>query len=162
MVNEAEQFKEQDELLRKRVESRNKLESYCYNLRSSMLDDEKMKEALGDDAEMLDTTTQETINWLDEEGDENRSADDYDERMKEVEGKLMPIVQKAYQANMPEGQQQSGMPAGFDPSNFNPEEMMKNMTPEQRAQMDEMMKNMTPEQMASAMGGQQSTDDVDE
>lgn len=152
MVNDAEQFKEQDELLRKRVESRNKLESYCYNLRSSMLDDEKMKDALGDDAETLDTTTQETLNWLDEEGDENRTADEYDERMKEVEGKLMPIVQKAYQANMPEEGQPSGMPnmpAGFDPA-----EMMKNMTPEQREQM---------EQMAKTMGQQQSTtEDVDE
>jgi L1 cell adhesion molecule like protein len=160
MVKEAEEFKEDDENMRKRVESKNKLESYCYNLRSSMLDDEKMKEALGDDADLLDTTTQETLNWIDED-DGSRSFEEYDERMKEVEGQLMPIVQKAYQSNMPQGQSQ-GMPQGFDPNNFNPEEMMKNMSPEQRAQMEEMMKNMSPEQMASAMGQQQTTDDVDE
>ena len=40
---------------------------------------------------------------------------------------------------------QPGMPGGFDPSSMgdmNPEEMMKNMTPEQQQQLEKMMKNM--------------------
>ena len=40
-----------------------------------------------------------------------------------------------------EPQQGNGMPNGFDPSQM--EEMFKNMTPEQRAQMENMASNMS-------------------
>ncbi len=36
MVDDAEKFKEEDEIQRKRIESRNKLESYIYNLQNSI------------------------------------------------------------------------------------------------------------------------------
>ena len=101
MVEEAEKFKEEDEKVRQRVESRNKLENYCYSLRSTVVDNEKMKESLGEDMNTIDTMTNETLKWLDEEGDDDRTAEDYDNKMKEVEGQLMPLVQKAYQASMP-------------------------------------------------------------
>lgn len=101
MVQEAEKYKEADERTRQRVESRNKLENYCFSLRSTVLENEQMKTALGDDMKTIDTVTQQTLDWLDEEGDMERTAEDYDSRMKEVEGQLMPLVQKAYQANMP-------------------------------------------------------------
>ena len=54
MVKEAEEFKEQDDALKEKVESRNKLESYLFSVRSSMLSDDKMKSALGEDADTLD------------------------------------------------------------------------------------------------------------
>ena len=101
MVNDAEKFRDEDEKIRLRVEAKNKLENYCYSLRSSMLDDEKMKTALGDDAELLDKTTQSALDWI-ETDDGSRTAEEYEARMKEVEGMMMPLVQKAYQANMPE------------------------------------------------------------
>ena len=94
MVGEAEQFKEADEKVRARVESRGKLENYCYSLRSTVLDNEQMKQALGDDMNTIDTVTQSTLDWLEEEGDGDRTAEEYDSRMKEVEGQLMPLVQK--------------------------------------------------------------------
>jgi heat shock protein 1/8 len=103
MVKEAEQYKEADEAVKQRIESRNKLENYCYSLRSTVLDNDNMKQALGDDMNTIDTVTQETLDWLDAEEDCDRTAEDYDSRMKEVEGQLMPLVQKAYQANMPQG-----------------------------------------------------------
>ena len=71
-----------------------------------------MKEALGDDMTTIDTETQSTLDWLEEEGDGDRTAEEYDTRMKEVEGQLMPLVQKAYQANMPTGAE-GGMPGGM-------------------------------------------------
>jgi heat shock 70kDa protein 1/2/6/8 len=101
MVNDAEKFKDEDEKIRLRVEAKNKLENYCYSLRSSMLDDEKMKTALGDDASTLDEETQSTLTWIDED-DGSRETAEYETKHKELEAKLMPIVQKAYQSNMPE------------------------------------------------------------
>ena len=99
MVNEAEKFKEEDDLVVKRVEAKNKLEGYVYNVRSTILNEEKMKTALGDDLTVVQTTVDDTIKWL----DENTSAtmEEYEAKQKEVETLMMPLIQKAYQANMP-------------------------------------------------------------
>jgi len=99
MVKNAEKFKEEDELIVKRVEAKNKLEGYVYNIRSTMLNEDKMKTALGDDLTVVQSTVDETIKWI----DENTSAtmEEYEAKQKEVESVLMPLVQKAYQANMP-------------------------------------------------------------
>ena len=110
MVEEAEKYKEQDEEFKQKVESKNKLESYLFSVRNTMLNDDKMKTALGDDADTVDKTTQEGLDWLDADEDGNRSKDDYDNKHKELEGILMPIVQKAYQSNMPAAPE-GGMPA---------------------------------------------------
>ncbi len=109
MVKEAEEFKEQDEALKEKVESRNKLESYLFSVKSSMLSDDKMKTALGDDVEMVEKTTKEGLEWLEDSSDSSRTKEEYETKYKEVEGILMPLVQKAYQSNVPAGE---GMPAG--------------------------------------------------
>ena len=103
MVEEAEKFKEQDDALKARVDARNQLESYLFGVRNTMLSDDKMKTALGDDAEVVDKTSQEGLDWLDSEDDSNRTKEDYESKQKEVEGVLMPLVQKAYQSNIPQG-----------------------------------------------------------
>mgnify|MGYP001419713985 CR=1 FL=1 len=124
MVKEAEEFKEQDDALKEKVESRNKLESYLFSVRSSMLSDDKMKSALGEDTDTLDKTSQEGLDWLDAEEDANRTKEDYDNKYKEIEGVLMPIVQKAYQSNMPGGESASvpeTMPTGEVPKDEGPE-----------------------------------------
>lgn len=115
MVSEAEKFKEQDDALKEKVESRNKLETYLYSVRSTMISDEKMKTALGADADTVDKTTQEGIDWLESEDDSNRTKEDYDNKHKEIEGVLMPLVQKAYQANMPQGGEQQEPPQQTEP-----------------------------------------------
>jgi heat shock protein 1/8 len=99
MVKEAEKFKEEDEKIVKRVEAKNKLESYVYNVRSSMLNDEKMKKALGSDLELVEKTVDETIKWIDENSTVEQQ--DFEDKLKEVETVLMPLIQKAYQSNMP-------------------------------------------------------------
>ena len=93
MVEEAEKFKEDDEKAMAKIESKNKLENYCYSLRNTMLYDEKMKVRLGDDADTLDKLTNDALEWL----EDDRTAEEYDQKMKELEEVLMPIVQKAYQ-----------------------------------------------------------------
>ena len=79
-------------------EAKNKLEGYCFSVRSSMLDDAKMKTALGDEASTVEAAIKETLDWLEQE----HTTEEYEAHQKELEGKLMPIIQKAYQANMPQ------------------------------------------------------------
>jgi L1 cell adhesion molecule like protein len=100
MIADAEKFKEEDEKAQKKVQARNNLENYVYNIRSTVLNEEKMKSALGDDYDTVNNTVNDTIKWL----DDNKSAttEEYESKQKEVEDILMPLVQKAYQANMPQ------------------------------------------------------------
>ena len=116
MVQDAERFKDDDERMLKRVESKNKLENYCYSIKSTVLGEEKMKTALGDDAELVESTITETLKWLDDSSE--ATAEDFDTKHKQVEEVLAPLVAKAYKAGMPEGGAPGGMPGGFDPSMF--------------------------------------------
>ena len=101
MVQEAEKYKEADELIAKKVEAKNKLEGYVYNVKSSVLADEKMKTALGEDVSKVQETVDEAIKWLDDSTE--RTTEDYETKQKEVEGILMPLIQKGYQSNIPAG-----------------------------------------------------------
>jgi heat shock protein 1/8 len=97
MVAEAEKFKDDDNKVKERVEAKNKLEGYCFSVRSSMLEDKKMKDALGDEVETVEKTINDTLAWL----ESSHEKEEYENKQKEVEGLLMPLIQKAYQANMP-------------------------------------------------------------
>ncbi len=99
MVAEAEKYKAEDDKVKEKVEAKNKLEGYCFSVKSSMLEEEKMKTALGDDYNTVDETIKEALAWL----ESDHEKEEYEAKQKEVEGKLMPIIQKAYQANAPSG-----------------------------------------------------------
>ena len=94
MVLEAEQHAADDKLRMERVEARNGLESYLYNVRNSLAD--KLKEALGEDTPVVEKAIDEGLAWLAE--NENAQTDDFKEKQKEVEGIIMPILKKAYDA----------------------------------------------------------------
>lgn len=101
MVKEAEQFKDDDEKVRQRVEAKNKLENYCYNVKTTVLGEEKMKTALGSDFETVEKTVNSTLKWIEENSD--GSVEQFESKQQEVEGVLMPLIQKAYQSNVPKG-----------------------------------------------------------
>ncbi len=93
MIKEAEKYKDADDKIKAKVEAKNKLEGYCFSVRSSMVENEKMKIALGSDLEEVEKTIKETLEWL----ESDHSTEEYESRQKEMEGKLMPLIQKAYQ-----------------------------------------------------------------
>jgi L1 cell adhesion molecule like protein len=96
MIREAEAAAEDDKKMLERVEARNKLEAYLYQVRTSAQDD-KVKEKLGaDDITLLEEAVRDGFQWL--EATENRSKEEYDERYSEFEGKCRPIIMKMYPA----------------------------------------------------------------
>jgi len=99
MVEDANKFKTDDEAAHKRVEAKNKLENYVYNIKSTVLGEEKMKKSLGDDLDKVNDTVEETIKWLEQNG--TAKTEEFEAKQKEVEDILMPLVQKAYQGNAP-------------------------------------------------------------
>jgi len=96
MVQEAEQYAEEDRKVKERIDARNGLESYLYNLKNTLEDDEKgLAENLSaEDKKELQDMVDETLDWM----DENPEADkeDYDEKQKEVEQVANPIMRNMY------------------------------------------------------------------
>jgi len=95
LVAEAEKYAEEDKVQMARVEARNNLESYLYNMRNS-LREEKVKEKLA--PEDLSTAEKEVdagLEWLNDHG--NAEPEEYQERQKSAEGVLRPIMMKLYE-----------------------------------------------------------------
>lgn len=96
MVQEAEQYAEEDKKVKERIDARNGLESYLYNLKNTLEDDEKglADNISAEDKKELQDMIDETLDWM----DENPEADkeDYDEKMKEVEQVANPIMRNVY------------------------------------------------------------------
>jgi len=96
MVKEAEMFAEEDKKVKDRIDARNGLESFLYNLKNTLEDEEKgVADAITpEDKKELQDTIDETLDWM----DENPEADkeDYDEKQKEVENISNPIMRKFY------------------------------------------------------------------
>ena len=119
MVKDAEKFKADDDKIKDKVEAKNKLEHYCYNIKSTVLDEEKMKSALGSDATVVDSTVTDALKWL--EDNESATTEEFAAKLKEVEDKLAPLIAKAYQAGAGSSSstgQEGGMP---DMSAFGPD-----------------------------------------
>ena len=94
MVRESEEFAEQDEKEKQKIEARNQLESYLYNLKNSMSDQLEGK-IDPDDKTTLTTTIEDALIWL--EDHPNVEKDEYDGKQKEVEGIANVILKKAYE-----------------------------------------------------------------
>merc|ERR1711887_417678 len=65
MVNEAEKYKEEDKAAQERVQAKNELESYAFQMKQTV-DDEKLKDKISSsDKAKLTAKCDEVINWLD-------------------------------------------------------------------------------------------------
>lgn len=97
MVQEAEAYAEQDQIEQERVQAKNALEGYLYNLKSSMTDTLKDKLS-SDDQTTITTLVQQSIQWLEEHPNEE-TKDAYIEKQKEVETVVNPILKRAYSSS---------------------------------------------------------------
>merc|ERR1712212_928116 len=91
-----------------RVSAKNELESYCFNMKTT-LDDEKVKDKISeDDAKTITDKCDEAIKWLD--ANQLAEIDEFKDKQKEVESVCNPIITKLYQdaGGMPDG-----MPGGM-------------------------------------------------
>jgi L1 cell adhesion molecule like protein len=93
LVEEAAKHEAEDKAQFERVEAKNQLESYLYNTRNS-LQEEKVKEKLGDDATAALATVEEGIKWLEANQDDQKQS--YTDKQKEYTEKLQPTMMKLY------------------------------------------------------------------
>merc|ERR1719281_878056 len=94
MVQEAEEFAEEDKLERERVDAKNDLETWLFNQKSDLK--EKYKGMEEDDKETIEEAVQSALDWM----DENPEADleDIKDRRMDLEDELKPLMHKVQQA----------------------------------------------------------------
>lgn len=104
MVKEAEQFKEQDEEMKGKLEAKNSLENYLYQMKNSILDD---KCTLSEkDKETVKSTVEEGIEWLNSHQNEDKKT--YSDKQDEYTSKLSNL-------------QTTSIPGGREPTKFEKE-----------------------------------------
>ena len=115
MVHDAEENAEKDKLLREKVEARNKLESYMYNIKSITAEKDFDSKLSADDKTVLSEAISDGLEWLEASQMDQLSAIEFEEKQKEVENVVSPIMTKVYQASgSPSGQANSGNSDGSD------------------------------------------------
>jgi L1 cell adhesion molecule like protein len=94
MVADSEKFKAEDEKQKERIDAKNQLESYCFNIKST-LDDDKLAEKISaqDKSSCLEKCN-DTIAWLDK--NQTAETEEFKQKQKELENVFSPITQKLY------------------------------------------------------------------
>lgn len=92
MVEEAEEFAEQDKNVKAKVDARNNLETFCYSTKNQLND--KLGEKLSDsDKKTVEAALEEGLEWLDANADAEK--EEYEEKLKEIQDTCQPILAKA-------------------------------------------------------------------
>jgi len=113
MVNEAEKYKADDEKQKDRVGAKNSLESYCFNMKSTVEDD-KVKDKIPEtDRKTVMDKCNDVIRWLD--ANQLAEKEEFEDKQKELEKVCNPIITKMYAASggvPPGGPGGPGFPGG--------------------------------------------------
>merc|ERR1711985_202803 len=110
MVQEAEKYRAEDEQNKQKIEAKNGLENYCFQMRNTLSDDKLKDKFEGGDKEKIEAAVQEALDWLDK--NQLAEKDEFEARQKELEGVVNPIMMKVYQAAGGGGMPEGGMPGG--------------------------------------------------
>merc|ERR1711988_1176222 len=104
MVNDAEKFKDEDAKQKDRISAKNGLESYCFNMKTT-IDDEKMADKISaDDKKLITDKCNETIAWLD--ANQLAEKEEFADKQKDLESDMKKVIEKLYSSSGP-GDQQS-------------------------------------------------------
>merc|ERR1712185_320297 len=96
MVAEAEKYKSEDEAYKGKVEAKNALEGYVFNIRNTLQDENVGGKLDSADKEKITKIVEETIAWMDSTH-EVQEKSVYEAKQKEVEAVVNPVMTKMYQ-----------------------------------------------------------------
>merc|ERR1712134_240718 len=94
MVSDAEKFKDEDDKQKDRITAKNGLESYIFNLKSS-LDNQEIKSKLSsEELAGAQTALDEALKWMD--SNQLAEKEEFEDKQKELERMSKPIMSKIY------------------------------------------------------------------
>merc|ERR1712004_691087 len=101
-----------DEKQKERIAAKNGLESYCFNMKS-MMEDQNLKAKISEEEKKtIISKCDEALKWL--ESNQLGEVDEFQEKQKELEEVCKPIISKLYQqGGAPGGTMPNGMPSGM-------------------------------------------------
>ncbi|RMZ87838.1 hypothetical protein DV736_g4942, partial [Chaetothyriales sp. CBS 134916] len=101
MIQEAEQYAEEDKIVKEKIEARNSLENYAFSLKNQVNDEDGLGGKIDeDDKETLLEAVKEAQDWLDENAS-TAEKEDFDEQREKLSGVAYPITSKLYGGSMP-------------------------------------------------------------
>ncbi|KAI3359229.1 hypothetical protein L3Q82_002612 [Scortum barcoo] len=101
MVQDADRYKAEDDLQREKIAAKNSLESYAFNMKSTVQDDSLKGKISEEDRKKLTEKCDETISWL--ENNQLADKEEYQHQQKELEKVCNPVISKLYQGGVPAG-----------------------------------------------------------
>ena len=102
MIDEAEQFAEDDKLVKEHTEAKNELEQYAFSLKRQV-DELKIQD---DDKEAIINIVEEKLEWLND--NQEASTEEFKEAKKAIEEVAQPIIAKMYQQGQGQDEQREG------------------------------------------------------
>ncbi|KAJ5984084.1 Endoplasmic reticulum chaperone BiP [Penicillium waksmanii] len=101
MVQEAEEFAEEDKAMKGKIEARNGLENYAFSLKNQVADEEGLGGQIDeDDKQTILDAVKEAIDWLEDNGP-TATAEDFEEQKEQLSGVAYPITSKLYGSGAP-------------------------------------------------------------
>lgn len=95
MVHDAEKYKAEDEEVKRKVDAKNSLENYAYNMRNTIRDEKFSGKLDPSDKSKIEEAINGALSWLDQ--NQLAEVDEFEDKMKELEGICNPIIAKMYQ-----------------------------------------------------------------
>jgi L1 cell adhesion molecule like protein len=91
LVQEAERYKSEDEANRARVEAKNALENYAFQVRNSINDEKLSSKVSSADKDKVLNAINATTRWLD--SNQHAEKEEYEAKQRELEAIVLPVLQ---------------------------------------------------------------------
>ena len=111
LVQEAERYKAEDEANKARIEAKNSLENYAYQMRNTLNDEKVAEKISSDDKTKMEAAINEVTQWLD--SNQHAEKEEFEAKQKGLETFLLPFLKNMSggEGGMPGAG--GGMPGGF-------------------------------------------------
>lgn len=117
MVADGEKFKKEDEQQRERIDAKNHLESYVFNVKTVLDEPETSGKLDASSVETVKSKVNEVMAWID--ANQLASKEEFDAKQKELESVWNPVVSKIYGAGMGPGMGHGSGPDGSSADHSN-------------------------------------------
>jgi heat shock protein 1/8 len=94
MVTDAEKYKKEDDIQRDRITAKNSLESYCFNMKTSINDDQVSSKLSSEDKSKINDTVDAALKWM--EANQLAEKAEFEHKLKEIEQICSPIMTKLH------------------------------------------------------------------
>ena len=90
MIQEAEEFAEEDRVLKEQVDAKNELETHVFNMKSQVEENEFANKIPKEDLSELNLLIEETLEWIEDNQDANK--DQLEEKQQHMKSIFDPII----------------------------------------------------------------------